>query len=79
MKKEKKKNNEKKTKELTGCMGHKLARGKGAVIKCIDGVSYYTSDVVDIRNVTANGVEIETQNTIYKLNFPTSNTLSEAV
>lgn len=60
-------------------MGHKLARGKGAVIKCTDGVSYYTSNVVDIRNVTANGVEIETQNTIYKLNFPSNETLNEAV
>ena len=79
MKKEKKKNKEKKTKELTGCLGHKLARGKGAVIKCTDGVSYYTSDVVDIRNVTANGVEIETMNTIYILNFPSGETFSEAV
>lgn len=69
----------KKTKELTGCLGYKLARGKGAVIRCTDGMSYYTSDVVDIRNVTANGVEIETKNTIYKLSFPSSETLSEAV
>lgn len=75
----KNKDKAKKIKELTGCLGHKLARGKSAVITCTDGVSYYTSDVVDIRNVTASGVEIETQNTIYKLNFLTSDTLSEVV
>jgi len=56
----KNKDKAKKIKELTGCLGHKLTRGKSAVINCSDGVSYYTSDVVDIRNITANGVEIET-------------------
>lgn len=75
----KNKDKAKKIKELTGCLGYKLARGKSAVIKCTDGVSYYTSDVVDIRNVTASGVEIETMNTIYILNFPSGETLSEAV
>lgn len=75
----KNKDKSKKIKELTGCLGYKLVRGKAAVINCSDGVSYYTSDVVDIRNVTANGVEIETMNTIYILNFPLGETLSEAV
>ena len=75
----KNKDKAKKIKELTGCLGHKLARGKSAVINCSDGVSYYTADVVDIRNVTANGVEIETMNTIYVLNFPLGEPLSEAV
>ena len=74
----KNKDKAKKIKELTGCLGHKLTRGKSAVINCSDGVSYYTSDVVDIRNITANGVEIETQNTIYILSFPASENLSEA-
>ena len=75
----KNKDKAKKIKELTGCLGYKLARGKAAVINCSDGVSYYTSDVVDIRNVTANGVEIETMNTIYILNFPSGESFSEAV
>ena len=75
----KNKNKEKKIKELTGCLVYKLARGKGAVIKCVDGVSYYTSDVVDIRNITASGVEIETKNTVYILSFPSGEPLSKAV
>ena len=75
----KNKDKAKKIKELTGCLGHKLARGKSAVVNCSDGISYYTSDVVDIRNVTANGVEIETMNTIYILNFPSGASLREAV
>lgn len=29
----------------------------------------FTSQVVDVRNQTENGVEIETQNTIYKLTY----------
>ncbi len=45
------------------CVGYR------AFIECDDGNTLYTSQIVDVRNKTKNGVEIETKNTIYKVTF----------
>ena len=43
--------------------------GFRAFIRKSNGETLYTSQVVDVRNKTENGVEIETQNTIYRVTF----------
>ncbi len=43
--------------------------GYRAFIKKDNGETLYTSQVVDVRNKTENGIEIETKNTIYKVTF----------
>ncbi len=45
------------------CIGYR------AFIKKDNGETLYTSQVVDVRNKTENGIEIETKNTIYKVIF----------
>lgn len=57
--------------EIKGNLGYKLECGFRAFIKGEDGNMLFTSQVVDIRNENSNGVEIETQNTIYKLTYAT--------
>lgn len=69
----------KKTVEVNGVLGHNATRGNRAVIHSADGPSYYTSKVVDLRNESKTGIEIETLNTIYKIIYPESYTLAEAV
>ena len=57
--------------EIKGNLGYELECGFRAFIKGEDGNMLFTSQVVDIRNENSNGVEIETQNTIYKLTYAT--------
>lgn len=65
--------------ELEGVLGQNVTKGNRAVIFCVSGPSYYTSKVVDVRNESKVGIEIETLNTIYKIAYPESFTLAEAV
>ncbi len=58
-------------KEITGSLSYQLERGFRAFVQETSGDTLMTSQVVDIRNETTEGVEIETQNTIYKLTYAT--------
>lgn len=55
--------------EITGNLGYPVECGYRAYIKKNKGDMLFTSQVVDVRNETSNGVEIETRNTIYKLTY----------
>lgn len=59
----------KKNIEVTGAVCYQLEVGSRAFITLKNGKSIMTSCVVDIRNKTSKGVEIETQKSIYKLTF----------
>lgn len=59
--------------EISGNLGYKLERGYRAFICKEEGDTLFTSQVIDIRNETAGGIEIETQNTIYKLTYTSEN------
>lgn len=65
--------------ELEGVLGQNVTKGDRAVIFGVSGPSYYTSKVVDVRNESKAGIEIETLNTIYKITYPESFSLAEAV
>lgn len=65
--------------ELKGVLGQNVTKGNRAVIFCVSEPSYYTSKVVDVRNESKAGIEIETLNTIYKITYPESFSLAEAV
>lgn len=69
----------KKTVKITGVLGQNVTKGNRAVIHSADGLSYYTSKVVEVRNESKIGIEIETLNTIYKITYPEGYTLAEAV
>lgn len=69
----------KKIVEVNGVLGKNLAKGNRAVIHSAEGPSYYTSPIVDVRNESKTGIEIETFNTIYKITYPEGYTLAEAV
>lgn len=56
-------------KEITGSLRYHLEKGYRAFVQETSGETIMTSQVVDIRNETLSGVEIETQNTIYKLTY----------
>lgn len=55
--------------EITGNLGYPLECGYRAFIKSEKGGMLFTSQVIDVRNETSSGVEIETRNTIYKLTY----------
>lgn len=59
--------------EISGSLGYKAERGYRAFICREEGKMLFTSQVIDIRNETADGIEIETQNTIYKLTYSAKN------
>ena len=61
----------KSVKEIKGNLSYPLERGFRAFVRETNGDTLMTSQVVDIRNETTEGVEIETQNTIYKLTYAT--------
>lgn len=61
--------------EISGNLGHPIEVGYRAFIRQEKGTMLFTSQVVDVRNHTDEGVEIETQNTIYKLTFDKENEL----
>ena len=69
----------KKTVAVNGVLGQNAAKGSRAVIHSTEGPSYYTSKVVDVRNESKTGIEIETLNTIYKITYPEGFKLAEAV
>lgn len=69
----------KKTVELNGVLGQNATKGNRTVIHSAEGHSYYTSTVVDVRNESKTGIEIETLNTIYKITYSDSFKLGEAV
>ena len=56
-------------KEITGILIYQLERGFRAFVQETNGDTLMTSQVVDVRNETADGVEFETLNTIYKLTY----------
>ena len=60
-------------KEIMGNLGHPVEVGYRAFIKQEKGTMLFTSQVVDVRNETKTGMEIETRNTIYKLTFDKEN------
>lgn len=60
-------------KEIMGNLGHPVEVGYRAFIKQEKGTMLFTSQVVDVRNETQTGMEIETRNTIYKLTFDKEN------
>lgn len=55
--------------ELTGILSYDLEPGFRAFIQETNGKRIMTSLVVSVRNETADGVEFETKNTIYKLTY----------
>lgn len=59
--------------EISGSLGYKAECGYRAFIRRGEGKMLFTSQVIDIRNETADDVEIETQNTIYKLTYSAKN------
>lgn len=59
--------------EISGSLGYKPERGYRAYICKGKGDMLFTSQVIDIRNETSDGVEIETQNTIYRLTYEVEN------
>ena len=69
----------KKTVEVNGVLGQNATKGNRAVIHSAEGPSYYTSKVVDVRNESKTGIEIETLNTIYKITYPEGFKLADAV
>ena len=65
-------------KEILGNLAYMPVVGNRAVIYSKD-TSLWTSTVVDVRYHTADGVEIETLNTIYKLKYDNREELPYAV
>ncbi len=57
--------------EITGTLCYELKKGFRAFVQQTGGKSIMTSQVIDVRNETADGVEFETLNTIYKLTYAT--------
>lgn len=57
------------TVNILGVFFYEPQVGYRAFIKKNDGETLYTSQVVDVRSRTENGVEIETKNTIYRVTF----------
>lgn len=55
--------------EITGILCYELKTGFRAFVQETSGKDIMTSQVVDVRNETADGVEFETLNTIYKLTY----------
>lgn len=55
--------------EINGRIEYPLEKGYRAFICNENGKDIITSQVVDARNETKDGVEIETRNTIYKLTY----------
>ena len=55
--------------ELTGSLCYELKEGFRAFLQETSGKGIMTSQVVEIRNETTEGVEFETLNTIYKLTY----------
>lgn len=51
--------------------------GMRAFIHCDNADVIWTSLVADVRNSTDSGIEIETENTIYKLTYPENYELPE--
>ncbi len=58
---------------ITGNLCFEACIGYRAFIEKDDGDTIYTSQIVDVRNRTATGIEIETKNTIYKVTFSEDN------
>ena len=69
----------KKTVEVNGVLGQNATKGNRAVIHSAEGPSYYTSKVVDVRNESKAGIEIETPGTIYKITYPEGFKLAEVI
>ncbi len=65
-------------KEIHGNLCYPLTTGQRAFIKCGEE-SLLTSTVVDFRNQSNSGVEIETQNTVYRLIYDGAERLPFAV
>lgn len=67
------------TVDIIGNLGYPVEIGYRAFIRQEQGTMLLTSQVVAVRNQTENGVEIETQNTIYKLTYSNRYELPRAV
>lgn len=70
---------QKPVKELCGYPALPPLVGKRDFIHCANADVIWTSTVVDVRNATDSGIEIETENTIYKLTYTEDYELPEAV
>ena len=57
------------TVNISGVLCFEPQKGYRAFIQKNNGETLYTSQVVDVRSKTENGVEIETKNTIYRVTF----------
>ena len=66
-------------KEIYGNPAFLPAIGSRAVVYCEGDRTMITSTVVDVRNLTEKGVEIETKNTVYKLTYFGDGSLPYAV
>ena len=55
--------------EITGILCYELKEGFRAFVQETGGTGIMTSQVVEIRKETSEGVEFETLNTIYKLTY----------
>lgn len=64
----------KRVEEIKGSLSYQVEKGYRAFIQKTSGETIMTSQVVDVRNETSDSVEIETQNTIYKLTYATVQT-----
>ena len=67
------------TKEICGNLAFFPVVGNRAIICCDDDRTLFTSTVVAVRNRTAEGVEIETKNTIYRVRHTRDGGLPYAV
>lgn len=65
--------------ELNGVLGQNVTTGNRAVIHSDEGISYYTSKIVGVRNESKTGIEIETPGTIYKITYPEGFKFADAV
>ena len=54
---------------IFGTLGYKPEKGYRAYIQPDEGKPLFTSQIVDVRNDNNEGVEIETENTIYKITY----------
>ena len=69
----------KKIVRVRGVLGRAAVVGDRASICCNDGSHYLTSQVIDVRNDNAIGIEIETLNTIYTVTYVPKDELVETV
>ncbi len=60
---------QKQVKYVSGELGI-VEKGKRGMIYSTDGKIIFTSEIVDLKNKTEHGIDIETLNSVYKVSYP---------